>query len=113
MLAYSDMRLRLREDLIRVPGVSVYWPDEPAGNIPSTPPRIVIEILSRHDRFTAVRDKLEEYRAWDVKHVWLLDPRARRMYFYDGSLIEAPVLRIAELDVEMRPEDVFPHTPQQ
>ena len=34
------------------------------GDIPDFPPLIAIEILSPADQLLAVRDKLEEYRAW-------------------------------------------------
>ena len=40
--------------------------------VPTIPPFVAIEILSPDDRMTDVRNKLAEYRAWGVTHVWLV-----------------------------------------
>jgi Uma2 family endonuclease len=115
VFAHTEMRLRLREGLVLIPDVSVYWPDEPASRFPDVPPLVAIEILSTDDRLTAVREKLEEYRAWGVKHVWLVDPHSRRMYTCDAGLTEVAALRVAEIDAELMPGDIFEesYTPQQ
>ena len=63
--------------------------------------------MSPDDRLTAVREKLEEYRAWGVKHVWLVDPHSRRMYACDAGLTEVATLRVPEIDAELTPSDIF------
>src|SRR5277367_158548 len=75
-----ELRLKLREGLYLIPDVAVFYPVPPSESVPSTPPLVVIEVLSPDDRWSAVRENLEEYRAWGVKHVWLVDPHSRRMY---------------------------------
>ena len=107
IFAHTELRLRLREGLVLIPDICVYWPDEPAARFPDVPPLIAIEILSLDDRLTAVREKLEEYRAWGVKHVWLVDPHSRRMYICDPGLIEVATLRVAEIDAEITAGDIF------
>jgi Uma2 family endonuclease len=102
-----ELRLKLREGLILIPDVCVYWPEPPVSRLPDTPPLVAIEIMSPDDRLTAVRDKLEEYRAWGVKHVWLVDPNSRRMYTCDAGLTEVATLRVAEIDAELTPGDIF------
>ncbi len=67
----------------------------------------MIEILSLDDRLPAVREKLEEYRAWGVVHVWLVDPHSKRMYICDGELTEVQALAVPELGVELKASDVF------
>jgi Uma2 family endonuclease len=104
---YSELRLRLREGLVLIPDICVYWPERPAGRFPDVPPLVAIEIMSPDDRLTAVREKLEEYRAWGVKHVWLVDPHSRRMYTCDAGLTEVATLRVAEIDAELTPGDIF------
>jgi hypothetical protein len=42
-----------------------------------------------------------------VKHVWLVDPHSRRMYFCDPGLTEAASLRVPELGIELTPEAIF------
>jgi Uma2 family endonuclease len=54
-----------------------------------------------------VRNKLAEYRAWGVTHVWLVDPHSKRMYTRDAELVEVPTLKIPELGVEVTPADIF------
>jgi Uma2 family endonuclease len=102
----TETRVKLREGLYLIPDVSVFWPDKPP-LVPDVPPLISIEILSNDDRATAVRAKLDEYRAWGVPHVWLVDPYLRKLYTCDTGLTEVPTLRIPELDLELRPEHVF------
>jgi hypothetical protein len=50
------MRTRSRRYVI--PGLAVFWPDEPSG-VPEIPPLVAVEILSLDDRLAEVRDKLE------------------------------------------------------
>jgi Uma2 family endonuclease len=107
VFTYSELRVKLREGLVLIPDISVYWPAPPISRLPDVPPLIAIEILSPDDRLTAVREKLDEYRAWGVKHVWLVDPYSRRMYTCDAGLTEVASLRVAELDAELTPGDTF------
>lgn len=101
-----ETRMRLRPALILIPDVGVFYPHEP-GRVPNVPPLVAIEVLSLDDRLTAVRSKLEEYRVWGVPHVWLVDPHSRRLYSCDAGLTEVASLRIPELDLELRPEQIF------
>jgi Uma2 family endonuclease len=102
-----ELRVRVRPGLIRIPDVSVYYPNEPQERVPTTPPFVAIEILSPDDRMADVRNKLAEYRAWGVTHVWLVDPHSKRMYARDAELVEVPTLKIPELGVEVTPADIF------
>ena len=104
---YPELRVKVREGLVLIPDICVFWPERLKALLPDAPPLIAIEILSPDDRLTAARDKLEEYRAWGVKHVWLVDPHSRRMYTCDAGLTEVPALRIPEIDAELSPSDIF------
>jgi Uma2 family endonuclease len=102
-----ELRLRVRQGLYLIPDVSVFHGPEPQMRVPDTPPLVAIEVLSSDDRLTKVREKLEEYRAWGVPHVWLVDPYTKRMYTCDAGLNEVPTLRIPELGIEVTPADIF------
>lgn len=102
-----ELRVQVRPGLIRIPDVSVYYPNEPQERVPATPPFVAIEILSPDDRMTDVRNKLAEYRTWGVAHVWLVDPHSKRMYTCDAELIEVSALSIRELNIELKPDDIF------
>jgi Uma2 family endonuclease len=102
-----ETRLRLANGIFLIPDVSVFYPNEPRMSVPDVPPLIAIEVLSSDDRMTKVREKLNEYQAWGVAHVWLVDPHAKRMYSCDSGFAEVDVLRVQELDIEMKPADIF------
>jgi len=101
-----ETRMKLREGLYLIPDVAVFWPTEPA-RVPDSPPLVAIEVLSADDRLTAVREKLQEYRAWGVPHVWLVDPHSRRLYTCDAGLTEVTSFPIPELNVTLEPAEIF------
>jgi Uma2 family endonuclease len=107
VFACSELRLKLREGLVLIPDICVYWPQPPASLLPDVPPLVAIEIMSPDDRLTAAREKLEEYRAWGVKHVWLVDSHSRRMYTCNGGLTEVASLHVPEIGVELTSGDIF------
>jgi Uma2 family endonuclease len=102
-----ELRLKLRSGLYLIPDVSVFHPAKPSAPVPDTPPFIAIEILSKEDRLSKVREKLEEYRAWGVAHVWLVDPYSKRLYTCEDGLKEVAALSVPELGIEVHPPDLF------
>jgi len=106
LFVYSEFRMRIGAGLIRIPGVAVYWNDQPA-KVADTPPFIAVEILSDDDRMAEVRSKLAEYRDWGVRHVWLVDPHARTMYTFEGKLQEVTSLAVPEFDLNVTPDQIF------
>ncbi len=57
----------------------------PQESVPSTPPLLVIEILSKDDRYHNLMEKLEEYRVWGVPNIWVVDPLAKRLAVYSAT----------------------------
>ena len=48
---------------------------------------IVIEILSPEDRLGRFTEKLEDYVAFGIPHIWVFDPQRRRAaQFVDGKV---------------------------
>jgi Uma2 family endonuclease len=101
-----ETRMKIRTGLYLVPDVAVFYPDEPP-DLPEDPPLIAIEVISPDDRMGAAREKLEEYRAWGVRHVWLVDPYSKRMYTCDEKLIEVTQFIVPELGIEISPAEIF------
>jgi Uma2 family endonuclease len=102
----AETRMVLRPGRFLIPDVAVFHGEEP-GLVPDRPPRIAIEILSPDDRLSEVREKLEEYRAWGVPHVWLVDPHSRRLYTCDEGLREVSCFKVGELDIDVTPDRIF------
>jgi Uma2 family endonuclease len=103
-----ELRSRVGVTRIRIPDISIYAGEEPIERVPSAPPLVAIEILSPDDRYSAVMQKLEEYKAWGVRHIWLVDPASRKLQVYaDGTLSEVSVLTIHEYDVQLTGAEIF------
>jgi Uma2 family endonuclease len=107
LVVCPELRLKIRPGVYLIPDISVFHPSRPEHLVPDTPPFITIEILSPDDRMHDVLAKLEEYRQWGVPHVWLVDPHSKLMYTCDGALCAVPVLRVPELNLEVKPGDIF------
>ena len=101
-----ETRMQLRPGLIFIPDVSVFYPTKPE-LFPHTPPLVAVEVLSQDDRLTSVREKLQQYKAWGVQHVWLVDPHGRRLYTCDAGLVEVESLKVPELGVEFGAAEIF------
>ncbi len=103
----TEMRLRLGENRIRIADVAAFRGSEPTDQTPSTPPFIVIEVVSPDDRYLDIHTKLEEYRRWGVEHVWLVDPWSRKLHAYPGRLEEVDKLEIPTLEISIGASDLF------
>lgn len=103
-----SLRHRVRPGRYLIPDVSVHWPQRPSHPVPSTPPLIVIEILSPDDRMSAVVAKLKEYLDWGVPHVWFVDPHTRVLSVYDRTgLHTVPQFEIPHVNRAMTVAGLF------
>jgi Uma2 family endonuclease len=75
--AVADVRIQVSHSHFRVPDLSVLRADAPKERILTHPPLIVIEILSPEDRLSRFHDKLDDYLAFGVENIWVLDPERR------------------------------------
>lgn len=71
----------------RVRGVDLaFLSREQASNIPdgflTVAPELVVEIVSPNDRWTDIREKIDEYFAIRVKQVWIVEPQSRQILVY-------------------------------
>ncbi|MGA3241029.1 MAG: Uma2 family endonuclease [Bryobacteraceae bacterium] len=87
LFIWPEQRVRTTRNRRRIPDVCVTTQD-PFTDVFETPPLICIEILSRRDEMSDVLEKLEEYAAAGVRYIWIVDPRLKKAFFYDGGLRE-------------------------
>jgi Uma2 family endonuclease len=80
----TNMRCRLREGVYRLPDVALVA-NHPYERLPSIPPIMVTEILSRDDLYVDVVEKAAEYAAWGVPHIWLIDPWSKRLQIWTAN----------------------------
>ena len=72
------------------------------------PPCVAVEILSPGDTATRLREKLLEYRALGVPHIWVIDPYARAISeFSSDGLRDVRSMLMPELGIEITPAEVF------
>lgn len=72
--AYTELRVRVRENWYPIPDVCVYPAPEFEGEYPTTAPLLWIEILSPDDRMVDVWAKATELVENGVPLVWIIDP---------------------------------------
>jgi Uma2 family endonuclease len=98
------LRTQANPDHYRVPDVCLTR-GEPAENIFTEPPFLCFEILSPDDAAVEVRAKVEEYLAFGVLYVWVVDPNTRRGEIHTRSAIQRVadgVFRADEIEVDLR-----------
>ena len=76
----TDVRTQVSRSRFRVPDDSVLLADAPKGRIITHPPLIAIEILSLEDRLSRFQDRIDDYLAFGVQHIWIFDPATRRAW---------------------------------
>jgi Uma2 family endonuclease len=100
-----EVRVRIAPDVYRIPDIAM-WERAP-GDLPDTPPLLVVEILSPDDRMHDVIEKLEEYRAWGVSLIWIVEPELKRLFVYDGRLQETAQLDLSRFGFSVTASELF------
>jgi Uma2 family endonuclease len=104
----SELRVQIEPRLFRVVDVAIYLDARPEGRYGINPAYVAIEIVSPDDRYNDLTERLEDYRRWGVKHVWLVDPQRKRLHEYtETGLLQHPSLRLPEFDFEISSEELF------
>jgi Uma2 family endonuclease len=108
----SEVRSRLAPDLYRLPDFALFRNDAPYESVPSIPPVMVAEIISKDDQRVELIQKLREYAAWGVPHIWIIDPWTRRLAVWKNDT-EVPVeaLTLPEYEFEVRLDQLLKGLP--
>ena len=80
-----ELRLRVSATRFRVPDVLVMLKSQRVEPVLTAPPFLCIEILSPEDRMARMIERVKEYLAFGVKHVWVIDPDSRTAYSYTSE----------------------------
>jgi Uma2 family endonuclease len=99
-----EQRVQVKPTRFRITDVLVLTAP-PTGPIITKPPFLCIEILSPSDRMAEMQERIDDYLAFGVQYVWLINPITRRAFIYtsgemheakDGVLTtENPEIRVA------------------
>jgi Uma2 family endonuclease len=102
-----ELRVQVAKNRYRVIDLAVYR-EAPGERFPTKPPFIAVEILSPTDPTADTLQKLEEYSAWGVTHIWLIDPESRRLFVYEQSALKnVEKFPVPELGAEISPATIF------
>jgi len=109
--AVLEARVQVCTTRYRVPDICVFVRPEPQEQIFTRPPFLCIEILSPEDRMSRMQQRIDDYLAFGVEYVWVVDPQTHRAWIYrrEGMHEAADgVLRTTNPDIEIPLADVFP-----
>ena len=104
-----EQRVQVKSTRFRVPDVCVVLRSHPREQILTHPPFLCIEILSKDDTMTTMYERIDDYLAFGVPYVWVLDPRTRRAWtFTPGEMHEAAgTLETANPAIQVPLSEVF------
>jgi Uma2 family endonuclease len=110
VVALVAQRVQVKATRFRVPDVCVVSADDPDDPIVQRPPIVCIEILSQDDRMSAMHEKVDDYLAMGVRHVWLIDPSTRHAYDFTTDGMREPeggLLKVTNSDIVVPMEEIF------
>ncbi len=103
-----EVRIRVAEGVYRIPDVAVFAGKLPAQPVPDKAPLIVVEVLSKDDRYIDLIQKLDEYREWGVPHIWVVDPLTKRFSMYtELGLQNVSSLSLPDYPFQLTPSELF------
>lgn len=101
------VHMRLADDVIRIPDLAIFR-DPPESRMPSSPPFIIVEIISPDDRHAELMKKFDQYRAWGVEHIWVVEPDIQKLHVYESrGLIEVKQFELPESKIRIDAAALF------
>ena len=80
----TEWRTRVSQTRIRVPDM-VAVPLGPQPDVLTSPPLLVVEILSPDDSYADLQERCQDYRVMGVPTVWIIDPTTRTARMCSGD----------------------------
>ena len=85
LFVIQSQRVRISSTHYRVPDICVVVGPEPDEQIFTSPPFLCIEILSPEDRMSRMQQKIDDYLAFGVRFIWVVDPQTRKAWIYTSE----------------------------
>jgi len=82
---FPEQRVQVKPTRFRVPDICVVTGPKPDEQIFTHPPFLCIEILSKDDRMSEMQERIDDYLAFGVPYVWLLNPKTKRAQVYTAE----------------------------
>ncbi len=110
VLPLTELRTQVKVTRFRCPDVLVLRADAPREQILTHPPLIAIEILSPEDRLSRFRVKIDDYVAFGVENIWIIDPATRSAMTADRfglHPVETGELAVADTPIRIDLGELF------
>lgn len=105
-----EVRVQVRKTRFRIPDVTIVPGAKPAESIIRQPPVVAVEVLSPDDRAGDLEEKIDDYLAFGISYVWVINPETRRAYIHTpaGSHeAKGGVLRAESSGIEVPLSEIF------
>ncbi len=105
-----EQRIQVSSTRFRVPDVSVVSREQEVEPVFTRPPLLCIEVLSKDDTLRSMQDRVDDYRAFGIPNIWVLDPVKRRAYVCtlgDFRELEGETLEIALSPIRIPLRELF------
>jgi Uma2 family endonuclease len=83
--AAVEIRTRVSATRFRIPDVTIVAGPKPEGRVITSPPLVVVEVLSPDDRAGDMQEKIDDYLTFGIPCVWVVNPKTRRGYIHTPS----------------------------
>ncbi len=93
----TEQRIRVAAGRFRIPDVCLLSKDQAVEPVFTHPPLVCIEILSKDDSLRSMQDRVDDYLAFGVPHIWILDPSLKKAWICSRGRFEEPVNGILEV----------------
>jgi Uma2 family endonuclease len=105
---FPELRVQVSPTRYRVPDITVTT-QKGKGKILREPPFLCVEILSPEDRAGRMELKIDDYLAFGVKHIWMIDPRREKAWSYssEGKRESSSVLSTFDPRLTLALDEVF------
>ena len=108
MEVFCERRMQVSPTRFRVPDVMLVRESKLLERIVRTPPLLCIEVLSPDDTLDSMQDRIDDYLAMGVAHIWILNPRKRRAFVADAQGLHAvEELAVPGTEVRVSTREVF------
>jgi len=104
------VRVQVKKTRFRIPDVTIMPGAKPAESIIRQPPLVAVEVLSPDDRAGDLEEKINDYLAFGIPYVWVINPETRRAYIHTpaGSHeAKGGVLRAESSGIEVPLSEIF------
>jgi Uma2 family endonuclease len=104
----QEQRTRLGPKHVRIPDVSLFARSLPVEQVFTRPQLVSIEVLSPEDRHSKAQEKIDEYRAFKIQGIWVIDPVNRIGWdCSDGNWTRKDRFELAGTPIRLDMQELF------